>query len=79
MEEIEFEKNADGTYNITHHFEDPTAIAYFETYKSTVDDLIAFSEKSWTFEGYKDIEKGIKAKKSNHTEEKICCFRILPY
>lgn len=62
MAEISFEKNADGTYNITHNFEDPTAIEYFQTYKSTVDDLIAFSEKSWTFEGYRDIEKGIKAK-----------------
>lgn len=59
---IEYKKNDDGTYDITHSFSDPKTIEIFEEYKPIIDDMLRSSEEMWTSGGLEDVKHGLEAR-----------------
>lgn len=57
---IEYIKNDDGSYTITHEFETKEGIMLFNEYEGTIEDMIDCAEATWDFNGFSDIIYGFK-------------------
>lgn len=55
---IEFTKNNDDSYNIVHNLEEKDVLKLYDENKTEIDKMLECAEKTWNFEGIKDVSYG---------------------